>query len=179
MVKADAGAPARVAAVPEKTVVAPDVMTTESFAQRSVADPLTGPLFDCTHAAPGVSVNVLAAIVPEFVIAMDVVDGVPGTMARFPPNLLIVVQVAVLTETPPPSVLLQVTAVPLVVVSCMVSTPAPAVLVLFVMLATKPDIVPVMERDRSAAPRTPVVIAAGVNLRRVIRGVLLAMLVAP
>src|SRR5581483_7408097 len=78
--------------VPVKIVVEPDVIVTSSFEQKSVAVPLTAPLADWVQ-APGVRVNVFAGEVPLFLIVIEVVTGVPGTMAVLPPNLLMVLQV--------------------------------------------------------------------------------------
>lgn len=162
-------APANVAAVPENTVSVPEVMTTVSCAHRSVAVPLGDPLFDWVHVVPGTRVNVDAATVPVFLIVIDVVEVAPGTSVVLPPNLLIVEQVAALVDTVPPSVLLQVATTPEVVASCIVKTPDAAVFVLFEILATNPDRVPVIDSDNNTAPNTPAVIATGVNLRRFIK----------
>lgn len=185
IVKADAAAPARVAAVPEKTVVVPEVITTLSFDQKSVALPVAtavgvgdadadgagveyalGEAFaDCEHTPPGVSVNVRAATVPVFLMVIGVVTVWPGIIMVDPPNLFIVAQVDEFVERPPPSVLRQVTVAPLFC-SCMTSAPLAAVFVLLVMLATKPDNVPVIETDRSPTPITPVMIAIGAKRMR-------------
>src|ERR1700712_5553464 len=96
---------------------------------------------------------------------MVVATDTPGTMVVEPPNLLMVEQVAALVEIVPASVEVQVT-VPVALVSCMTSAPEAAVLTELVMLATKPESVPVIETERSTAPRMPVVMATGAKRRR-------------
>src|SRR4051812_49046711 len=109
MVMADAAAPLKLASVPLKTVVAPDVITRFILAHRSVAVPLMVPLADWVQVAPGVSVKVAAFAVPVFLIEMAVLTVLPGVIVLLPPNLLMVEQVAAFVETEPPSVLRQVT----------------------------------------------------------------------
>lgn len=167
MVNAAGSAPASDAAVPEKTVNAPEVMTTFSFAHRSVAVPFKAPLFDCVQVAPGVRVKVLAATVPTFLIVIGVLTVFPGNIVVLPPNLLIEEQVDVFVDTDPRSVLRQVTVAP-AFCSCMTRAPVAAVFALFVMLATNPERVPDIDTDSNTAPRTPVAIVRGAKRARLV-----------
>jgi len=169
----DAVALASDASVPVNTVELPDVMTTLILPQRSVAVPFTEPLVLCVQ-SPGASVKVLAAVLPVFWIATSTTDeGPPGVMARSPPNLLMLLQVAAFELTPlVPSVLLH--TVPVVAfgfvddesVSLITRVPDPAVLVELVMLALKAESVPVNDSDSSTVPIRPVARASGVKRRR-------------
>ena len=165
MLNALGRAPARDAAVPEKTVVAPDAMTTFSFAHRSVAVPFNPPLFDCVQVAPGVRVKVLAGTVPTFLIVIAVLTVFPGVIVVLPPNLLIVEHVAAFVETVPESALRQVTVLP-AFCSCITRAPVAAVFALLVILATKPDSVPDIDSDSTTVPRRPAVIVRGANRTR-------------
>jgi hypothetical protein len=156
---------ARLAAVPLKMVVPPEVITTANLAHRSVAEPLAEPLFVWVQFDPAFNVNVAALTVPTFLMVMGVTTAVPGTMAWLPPNLLMVLHVEVLVDMLPPSVLRQVT-VPELFCSCMIRAPVPAVFWLLVMLATNPERVPVSDSERIRAAAAPVASAIGVNLRR-------------
>ncbi len=158
-------APAKVAAVPLNTVVAPLVTTMSSLAQKSVAVPLRAPLFDWVQIDPGVNVKVLAGTVPMFLMFTVVTTDCPGTIVVLPPNLLIVVQVEELVDTVPPSVEVQV-VVPAELVSCMTRTPEAAVLLLFVMLAANPADEPERVVSESAATASPETTVAGTNRRR-------------
>lgn len=160
IVKAEAAAPLKLARVPLKTVVEPEVMTRFILAQRSVAVPFWAPLFDCVQVAPGVSVKVAAFAVPVFLIEIAVLTVLPGVIVVLPPNLLIVEQVAALVETEPPSVLRQVTVAP-AFCSCMTRVPVAAELALFVMLAANPDSVPVRESESRTAAKMPARSATG------------------
>ena len=165
IVKAEAAAPLKEASVPEKTVVEPEVITRFIFEQRSVALPVAAVGVDCVQVAPGVSVKVLAAAVPVFLMLIGVLTVTPGVMVVLPPNLLMVEQVAAFVETEPPSVLRQVTPA-FALCSCMISVPAAAVLLLFVMLAANPDSVPVRESERSTAAKMPARSATGAKRMR-------------
>lgn len=156
----DALAPAKLESVPVKTVVAPEVIARFSLAHRSVAEPFTGPLFDWVQVVPGVRVNVFAAADPVFLIVIDVLTACPGTIAVFPPNLLMLAQVAALVDTDDPLVLEHVT-LPAAFDSCIVNVPVAAEFVVFVMLAAKPESVPVNDSDRRRAAATPAKTATG------------------
>lgn len=160
MVKAEAAAPLKLARVPLKTVVEPEVMTRFILAQRSVAVPFAVPFADCVQVEPGVSVKVPAFAVPVFLIEIAVLTVLPGVIVVLPPNLLIVEQVAAFVDTEPPSVLLHVT-VPPAFCSCMISVPLAAVLLLLVMLAANPERVPVSERESRTAAKMPARSATG------------------
>lgn len=82
--------------------------------------------------APGVRVAAVAFTVPVFCKVMVEATDWPGDMAKLPPYLLMVAQVAALLV---PSVEVQVTVAPVesLPVSCMTKEPAPAVLLELVM----------------------------------------------
>ena len=146
-------------------VAAPEVILRFIFAQMSVADPFVVPLAEGVHFVPGVRVNVDAAAVPVFLIAIDVVTVLPGVIVVLPPNLLIVEHVAALVDTVPPSVLEHVT-LPAAFCSCMTRVPLAAVFELFVIDAAKPDRVPVSDSARRAAAPTPAISAIGAMRNR-------------
>jgi len=145
--------------------VEPDVITRFIFEQRSVAVPFCVPLADWVQVAPGVSVKVLAAEVPVFLMVIGVFTVTPGVIVVLPPNLLIVEHVAEFVETEPPSVLRQVTEA-FAFCSCMTSVPLAAVLLLLVMLAANPERVPVSESERRTAAKMPAMSATGAKRRR-------------
>ena len=161
--------PAKLARVPEKTLVDPWTIVRFIFEQKSVAVPFTDPLFDCVHAAPGVKENVDAPTVPVFLIEIVVATAVPGENVVEPPNLLIDEHVAEFDDTDPPSVEVQVTVAP-AFCSCMVNAPDAAVFVEFVIDAAKPDRVPVTDSESSVALSTAVVIVRGTKRRRLMAG---------
>ena len=102
-----------------------------------------------------------------FLIVTVVLTVWPGTIVVEPPYLLIVAQVNVLLVTllPVPSVLLHVT-VPAAFCSCMITVPAAAVLIEFVIEAVNAARLEVIDRARIATPTRPVRIAASDSRRR-------------
>lgn len=147
----------RPAAVPGLGAVAPGAQPTVIWRSlQRLPPPFTAPCWPSVQAS-GVSVKMLPAVVPVSVSVTEVLIESPGysvsSVRLLLPYLLIVVQVSVFAL--PESEVLQVTA-PAPVDSFNDSAPVPIELTPLVMLAVKPEMLPVTLSDnRRAAARLP------------------------
>lgn len=153
----------------------PDLTTTFSLVQKSVAVPVGVPFTLCVH-APGANVNAWPVPVPVFLNVTVVVETlvVPpafvGTITTLPPYLLIVAQVAAFTLIVVLSVLLHVAPPVAVLISCRMSVPDAPVFTELVIAAVNAENVLVIDNDNTPAPAKPAATNSTDNRRT--RGVL-------